>query len=131
MCGIGDEGPSSTNNGRGEHVDNREDQLADDEILSIDDDYVDLVENMDQMMKDAEVNNDDEVTDRDYAKFRDLVWDSKKPLYDGQQLHLVGCRPETSEAKGKQLLVRSELHRLGSTVKGDASNGECVARKHL
>ena len=66
---FGDEGPSSTNNGRGEHVDGREDQLVDDDILSIDDDYVDLVENMNQMMKDAEVNNEDEVTDRDYAKF--------------------------------------------------------------
>ena len=69
MCGVGDEGLSNTNNGRGEHVDDREDQLADDEILSIDDDYVDLVENMDQMMKGAELNNEDEVPDRDFAKF--------------------------------------------------------------
>ena len=67
MCGTGDVVPSSTNNGSGEHVENREDELADNEILSIDDDYVDLVENMDQMMTDAEVNNEDEATDRDYA----------------------------------------------------------------
>ena len=89
MCGIGDERPSSTNNGRREHVDGIEAQPSDDQILSIDDYYVDLVENMDQMMKDAEVNNEDEVTDRDYAKFRDLVQDSKKPLYDGSNCNLL------------------------------------------
>ena len=75
MCGIGDEGPSSTNNSRREHFGGTEDQPSDDEILSIDDDYVDLVEDMDQMMKDAEVNNADVVTDREYAKFLDHVRD--------------------------------------------------------
>ena len=43
VCGIGDEGPSSTNNGRREHVDGTEAQPSDDEILWMDDDYVDLV----------------------------------------------------------------------------------------
>ena len=40
-------------------------------------------------MKDAKVNNEDEVTDRDYAKFRDLVRDSKKLLYDGSNSTLL------------------------------------------
>lgn len=67
---IGDQGPSSTNNEGG--------QLGDDEILSINEDYVDLVDDMDQMMKDVEANNEDEYTDLEYAKFKDLVRDSNK-----------------------------------------------------
>ena len=61
-----------------------DDILSDADIEDLDEDTAaDLVDNAEQMVRDAETNNDYEYTDGDFAKFQNLVRDSKTPLYPG------------------------------------------------
>ena len=53
--------------------------LRDADIFGFNYDYMDFVENVDQMVRDAEGN--DEYSDGEFAKLRELVQDSKTPFY--------------------------------------------------
>lgn len=81
--------PEGFMDGSGDQVDEGDQHLADDEILAMDDDYDDMVDHIGQMLHEVKANNEDEYTEGEFAKYQELVRDSKKPLYPGSKMTLL------------------------------------------